>query len=85
MNNFPQINWCVNRNKENTKSSANTDPSLKGTEKRCKNSAEMSKAMAIRIADLFGLHIAEPDAEDVSAGTGRFTLYWFTLVMVPIV
>ena len=74
MNNFPPINWCINRNKEDKKSSSNTDP-LKGAEKRCKNSAETSKAMAIRIVDLSDSDIAEPDAADIGAGSGRFTLY----------
>ncbi len=84
ISNFPERNWYNKINPIATRSSAR-NVARKGNEKRCRNSAETSRAISVRVADLSKLYVGQTDATGVSASIRRSTLYWLTLAMVPIV
>ena len=82
--NLPERNWCNKIHVAATKSNfKNLLPN--GNEKRCKNSAETSRTISIRVADLSDLYVGKTGVADVSAGSRRSTLYWLRLDTVPIV
>ena len=88
ISNFPERNWYNIINVTDTRSSVTNLLLLpKGNEKRCRNSAETSRAMSVRVADLSDLYVGKAGvAADVSARSRRSTLYWLTLLAtVPIV
>jgi hypothetical protein len=60
-------------------------PPKNGNVKRCKNSAETSRAMSTRVADLSDLNEGRTEAATDSAAPRRPVPYWVTLVTVPIV
>ena len=81
ISNFPERNWSEKINETGTSSSTrNVLPNC--NEKRCRNSAETSRAISTRVSDL---DVEQTDAADVFASIGRLVSYWLTLLTVSIV
>src|SRR6516165_815847 len=70
ISNFPERNSC-NKMKPIATRDRFRKVSPKGNEKRCRNSAEASNAMSIRVADLSDLYVGRTDPTGVSANIQR--------------